>query len=1425
MDFQPVFWGRRIAFFLVCVASLWLASVHGGTAAAASLGVQPSQPVSATKPAGANTTFWVVLRDKADLSGAKAQGNWLNRGQAVVQQLKNTAAASQANLRALLKGRGVDHKTFWIVNALRVTADAATMKALAARPDVERIVPDGVYTIPKPVPTTGTASVQGVEWNISRIRAPDAWASFGAQGDGITIASIDTGVQFDHPALVSTYRGNLGGGSFRHDYNWYDPSRTCGSPSLEPCDNVDHGTHTMGTMVGDDGGANKIGVAPGAKWIAVKGCETNDCSTESLLAAGEWVLAPTDLNGLNPRADLRPHIVNNSWGSASGDPFYEGIVDAWLAAGIFPAFSSGNDGPGCSSSGSPGDYAATYSSGAFDSAGAIADFSGRGPAAVDGSVKPNLAAPGVDVRSSIPGNGYTAYSGTSMASPHTAATVALMWSAAPSLVGDIAATRALLDQTAVDTADRTCGGSSSNNNVWGEGRLDAYAAVELSPRGPVGTLIGRITNSSDGSAVPGATVRAAGVTTRTSSSNGTGNYSMTLPIGAYDVTISAFGFTSRTFSAVSITEDDTTRRNAALLPAPRYQLSGYVRDAAGAPLANATVRISNTPLAPATTNATGYYSFASVPQGEYAVVVDANRCLIPDSRNVTVSGATAVDFALVQRQDSFGYSCQVEPASFIDANTVISLEGDDAATAVALPFPFTFYGQTYDTAYVATNGYLNFLEANAQFSNRALPHTDAPNGAIYAFWDDFYMDSAASVRTRVMGTAPDRRFVIEWRDVAFCCVSAERVRFEVVLYEDGRILTQYAQIDDNRMERGESATVGIENESGTVALQYASEQPVLDSGLAILYTAPPLGVVQGVVRDGIDSKGLVGATVRALQNGNVVGETTTAEGGRYRLMLGAGAYTVEASAINYMRQRTNVELRENATLIRNFGLKSARAAVTPSSLSATAVAGRVLTKTVQLTNAGRANLTYSLVELPVVLAAKTQVNPSAPGVTANKAPAGYKPVAVSAAFTGADALVLMDALPWESDALQRLLQANGIAFDMATSREMGSIDLSRYKTVFIASDQPLGFYVNYGIHRGRFSEYVNKGGLLWMGAAAGGWNGGDIDGEQLPGGVTVRGPVSEAENTIADATHPTMQGMASSYSGSPASLSVFANLPKGAKVITRGGSSGLPTSVEYSYGSGRVLAFGQTLEYGVLVGEPVGRILENAVPYAYTFDPAKDIAWMAASPLTGTLAPGATQSIRVSVDTRGLKPGLYRARFALRTNDPTKPRLLVPITLVVPAYEKAVDAGGSGYVDRNNFRWIGDRRYSAGAWGYVNNSTAQSTTHAIDGTLDDPLYQNLRQGILEYRFDNVPRGVYEIDLRFAEIANQQANRRVFHVLVEGQVQIFGHDLALEKGSFVADNHTVFAAVNDGQLNVRFLPEATSQPAIINALRVTHRPDR
>jgi subtilisin family serine protease len=232
-------------------------------------------------------------------------------------------------------------------------------------------------------------------------------------------------------------------------------------------------------MLGDDGGSNQIGVAPKAKWLACKGCESGSCSSFALLECGDFILAPWDLNKANSDPSKRPHVVNNSWGGDGGVSWYRGVVQSWRAAGIFPAFSNGNNGPSCNTSTSPGDYPESFSSGATDINDNIATFSSRGPSAF-GVKKPDISAPGVSVRSSLPTDSYGSKSGTSMASPHTAGEVALLWSLYPGLSRDISSTeRKLRPATQILNTTQGCGGDGPTtypNNVFGWGREDAVQA-------------------------------------------------------------------------------------------------------------------------------------------------------------------------------------------------------------------------------------------------------------------------------------------------------------------------------------------------------------------------------------------------------------------------------------------------------------------------------------------------------------------------------------------------------------------------------------------------------------------------------------------------------------------------------------------------------------------------------------------------------------------------------------------------------------------------------------------------------------------------------------------------------------------------------------------------------------------------------------
>ncbi len=584
-------------------------------------------------------SFWVRF-EQADLEKAAAVKDWADRGQAVYDALTAAAAASQKDSIELLDAEGATYQTFYATNAIRVDAgDEALVEKLAGLGEVQSLWPTRDYAVEKPVKGEDVKQVDAVEWGVANINADDVWDEFGTTGEGIVVGNIDTGVQFDHPALASKYRGNNGDGTFDHNYNWFDAAGTC---ATAPCDTNGHGSHTMGTMVGDDGGANQIGVAPGATWIAANGCCPSD---GALIASGEWMLAPTDLDGENADVTKRPHIVNNSWGTQvpSNDPFMEDVLEAWAAAGIFGTWSNGNNGPSCQTSGSPGSRTLNYSVGAYDVSNNIAGFSSRG-AGQDGELKPNISAPGVNVRSSLPGNSYGSYNGTSMAAPHLAGSIALLWSAAPGLVGDIDATRALLDGSATDSDSTACGGTADDNNVFGEGRLDALALLNAAPVGDTGEVAGTVTDEETGDPIEGAEVELTGEISRTLTTAADGTYSAQLTAGDYTADVSAYGYGSETAS-ITVVTGETVTQDFALTASPMVTLSGSVNDGSGHdwPL-YAEVAVDGAAPDTYTDPTTGEYSLTLPAGTTYSVTVTSQYPgYLSETREVTLADGDATE--------------------------------------------------------------------------------------------------------------------------------------------------------------------------------------------------------------------------------------------------------------------------------------------------------------------------------------------------------------------------------------------------------------------------------------------------------------------------------------------------------------------------------------------------------------------------------------------------------------------------------------------------------------------------------------------------------------------------------------------------------------------------------------------------------------
>ena len=1818
------------SIFLILSQALGAAAsgIHAGPAAQ-----QTAAPIAAglvdELRSGARSSFVVEFAATTDLRGARGIHEKAGKGRFVYDHLTKTAAASQADaLRATTSVKGVKATSYWLTNVLIVRADVARghqpdrlvaarladlAQKLSKAKGVSSIRAETVVPLVKPVKPDANA-IAGVapEWGIEKIGAPDVWAE-GITGAGIVVATIDTGVEYTHEALVDHYRGNLGGGTFEHNYNWWDPTGICGG---SPCDNAGHGTHTMGTIVGGDldGPLPDIGVAPGAKWIAAKGCEDFGCSEGSLLSSGEFMVAPTDLNGDNPDPSKAPDLVSNSWGNDDpNNPFYLETVQAWRSAGIIPIFAAGNAGPGCSSAGTPGNYVEVISAGATDIDDNIADFSSRGPSPTD-KISPNLSAPGVEVISSVPGNGYASFSGTSMATPHIAGTIALMMSAELGLAGDFDAVLNALNVTAVDRPDDQCGSPDADldpNFVYGEGRIDAKAAVDLVKSG--GTLVGTVSDDGTSDPIAGAKVTADnGERQFSTTADPSGAYNLFLAAGTYTVSASAFGYETAAVLGTVIETDQETTENFELTALPRFTVSGTVTSG-GSPVDGASVVALGTPVAPASTDAAGHYEII-LPIGDYTLRASFGGCSDTAFADISSTGDDVVqDFGLTRKLDNFGHACRPISFDWVDADSQSALFGDEFAGRLRLPFTFSFYGEDYTQLWISDNGYVNFLGPD-QFNGfpSGIPSPFNPNAAIYPLWQDLYLDDESEIDYATVGSGDTAAFVLEYQGVRAFGASS-RVSFEIKLWASGVIDLLYGDNAANPGAGG-NALVGIENATGTDALQLSFFEPVIAANSAVRIETVPVAILSGTVSDANDGSPISGASVAAEPGGR---STSTDGDGHYELRLLAGSYDVTASKGGYDPVTLAVTLSEGELATLDFALSGPVGSVEPGSIEETVEFGATTQSSVRLSNNGSATLnweakerligvtlpdlppaiagvfrtpSYSRVHLPpmqlasvaafdpgslpividdpdndstgpvetldvrgqssgdqmdvaidysattpfdalggylyfdtdqdpstglppeaffgkptqdigfdfyatlfdvffggvvpvfnfngdlvaevpasidgstlsfaVPLAAlgddgnvdmamdngtfgpedwapdeghgtiqsfedlswisedpgSGEIGPSgfddilitlggatlAPGdyqaqvVFVTNAPKsgqvpvditlhvttpdefggvtgtitdahslepvsgasvtlhatwlgnpldfetttaddgswtvigpegtwpvsvaaeGYVPASINAAIVrgvttgGADAaihriqphasfeggqftfiltpgrtgtatvvlsnpgghadltfdvferaggasvaghaaptgvtarttsgvraghtaqrvaplaaggtsLVLMDTLPWESDAIQQELTANGVTFDVMGAAEMDTIDFSSYDVIYVGNDQPQSFYDAVSNNLDRLASFVSGGGYLWFGSAAFGSQGSDLDGFVLPGGATIHGPVYEDFNTVAAPGHPLMAGMPDPFQGTSASHVTFSDLPPGATVIANAQNDGGPSLVEYDFGAGRVLAVGQPVEFGWSFDQDTKLILTNGIPYTQAFTPFSDVSWLSESPATGSIAPDGSMNIDITVDTTDLEPGLYQAAVVVITNDPDNHSYTVPITLVVPAYQQGINSGGGAYTNGNGDVYAADKAFAAGSFGWTGTSSTRSVGGSIAGTPDPDLYRNLRTGMSAYRFA-VPNGLYRVDLAFAELQARHAGDRVFSVALEGGVVLSNFDVFAEAGGQrIALDRSFLIEVTDGILDISFLAQRGDAP-IINAILVTELPE-
>ena len=800
-------------------------------------------PLAVTLPAGASTTtapvapavtdrlahgdapFWVVLKSAPDLPPAGSSP-------ALVREaLTRHAAGAQAGLRQLLTARKAHFEPFWITDAIRVVGDRDLLDEIAERPEVARIDADPAAgpAVAATDPTDPTASreedvpppVDGVEWNIHRIGADRAWKESGSRGEGIVVANIDTGVMYDHPALAATYRGRYSTGAAGHDYNWFDTRGLC----AQPCDESGHGTHVMGLEAGRaaDGNA-QMGVAPGARWIAgVMGSDLVDA-----LRAGEWMLAPTDAAGENPRPDLAPDVVNMSWRLHDGGESYGDMLDALVAAGIFPVVAAGNYGEDgtCSTNVFPASLEGAYAVGNTTPDDTVSGTSSRGPIA-DGRIKPDIAAPGTAIRSSDVGPEFGVRDGTSQAAPQVAGAVALLWSAVPQLEGDVAATRELLDRTAHDIDDTACGGTADDNNAAGQGLLDVAAALRAAPKGKVGAL--------SGTAVPDALVQLTGPKQKNLYADSHGRFQLARMVpGTYTWTATAFGYEEVTGS-VTVTADQRATLPITMRRPGNVKIAGEVRSAEG-PVAGATVTVRGAP-ARARTDAGGRYRL-TVPAGvEHHLTVETpTRCALGTERDVRPSADTTVDFDLTARTDEtpYGHTCTKPVIGYRQGTMKLDIGGSNGEVAeMRLPFPVKVYDNSSATVWISTFGAVSVTGPIAPpFSDMffTMPDPSLPLGAILPFYSLLNVDEKAGVYTRMIGD----RFVVEWRNVQVLRPMDRapdgRLSVSLVIGRDGTATVNYRDVSPGWHVLGKHALIGMQDADGSNAFAYGNMERVVRDG-------------------------------------------------------------------------------------------------------------------------------------------------------------------------------------------------------------------------------------------------------------------------------------------------------------------------------------------------------------------------------------------------------------------------------------------------------------------------------------------------------------------------------------------------------------------------------------------------------------------
>ncbi len=1246
------------------------------------------------------TDVVVIMEEKADLSAAFKIEDWSERGRYTYNALREVANRTQAPVIQYAKEEGLTYQSFLTTNAVHVQGgDLLAVQDLASLPGVTLVRRPKIAHI-HPSREESPVMPDAYGWNLDTLdpannlygmQAAQVWDQYSVEGDGIVVASIDTGAFFRHEALVNQYRGNLGGGAFDHNHNWYQPNLIPCGDGTYPCDADGHGSGTIGIMVGRTADFNQqIGVAPEAQWLACQGCDDPpNCTEAALTGCADWMLAPCAI-GDDPGdpscdPDMRPHVLNNSWGAPEGcDTWYQDYVRAWVSAGIFPAFSAGNT-EACNSLGSPGDYPESFGTAAHDNTGRNLYAGGPScffpnPSCDPGAheVAPHLNAPTFGYTT---GNGpgeYYFLSGTSGASPHTAGAVALIWSANPHVVGQIDDTFTVLEQSANHMVPEgscgkpACAGADPYPNYeYGWGYLDALAAVEHVMRfADTGILAGTVTDGAS-NPVSDATVQATLSPTMTwsTTSDASGDYAMAILSGTYTVDAQAYGYLPTQIANVSVISGTTTTLDIALTPADHHAVSGTVTAATGWPL-YAGVDVDGYPGDPIWSDpVTGYYS-VTLPEGiSYTLNVSAwvdgyhvsSRDLGPLTGNEThdvelqpdLGACTAPNYRLNRTLllsedfdagvpgswtvvDHLGNGCVWRDD---DPGGRGNLTGGSGIFAIAdsdMCDPMNTELQT--PAFDAT-GYtgLQIAYRNDYNDLGSTAHVDVYDGDTWTTIDDLSGVSSRGPETRVVNTA------------AGAGSAHARISWHYAAGYDW-----WWEVDEIRIY-------------GTTCTPQAG------------------GLVVGNVYDQRTNAPLVGAAVSNEDGLLAISEATpddpAVDDGFYTVFSLQGSKILTATMANYGADTDSVNVVRNAAVWHDFDLPAGWLSHTPPALEATLDMGLSTTLPLTMSNPGSATVAFEFVEkdkgfepdhLPGVKIADYQAPKLEAGETAStyagqhlisRESRSYQP-SEDAHIRSVSVDVLLVAAA-DVTQIKSMLEAypdiSAVdTFDAnLTTPSLGQ--LLPYDTLIVMSDAP---FANPTAMGDVLADYVDAGGTVIQSVptfhdTGQGWA---LEGRFVDEGYSPFIGSGEwftwAGLGSFDATHPIMQGVTAASD----QLRQMVDLTDGADLVAEW------TDDAFVATKGQVVALNAFLSDGYSWTGDVDLIVHNSIIWLQAAD---DVAWLSEDPTSGEVAAGDQQVVSTIFDAGASsvgQPGQYRGLLWVDADSPYEaPNIPVTMTVNAPA--------------------------------------------------------------------------------------------------------------------------------------------------------------